>query len=310
VLIDLHAHSTASDGTDSPAELVTAAAAAGLDVVAITDHDTTTGWAEAMAAAPPGLRLVPGAELSTVSRNGRGGMATVHLLAYLFDPAAPALVAEQARLRTERSQRLTRMLRLMVADGVPIDETAVFAGIPDGASPGRPHLARALVAAGAVGSVQEAFDRYLCDGSPYYVPRSDTPVGDAISMIVEAGGVTVLAHPMAHRRGDVISAEVIAELAGAGLTGVEVDHPDHDEATRRELRWLAGELGLVITGGSDYHGSNKQVRLAAETTTPDALEALLAGAVRAQPDGTSAPVDERAIQSGPQPGPRGVRRSG
>jgi len=276
VRIDLHAHSTASDGTDSPAELVTAAAAAGLDVVAITDHDTTAGWSQALAAAPPGLRVVPGAELSTVSRNGRGGTATVHLLAYLFDPAAPALVAEQARLRAERGQRLNRMLRRMMADGLPIDEAAVFEGIADGASPGRPHLARALVAAGAAGSVQEAFDRYLRDGSPYYVKRADTPIHDAIAMIVEAGGVTVLAHPMAHRRGDVINAEVIAELAGAGLTGIEVDHTDHDEATRRGLRWLAGELGLVVTGGSDYHGSNKRVRLAAETTAPDALDALLA----------------------------------
>lgn len=278
--IDLHTHSTASDGTDSPAELVTAAAAIGLDVVAITDHDTTTGWAQALAAAPPGLRVVPGAELSTVSSNGRGGTATVHLLAYLFDPAAPALVAEQARLHDERRQRLTRMLRLMAADGLPIDEATVFASIADGASPGRPHLARALVAIGAVGSVQEAFDRYLGDGRPYYVPRLDTPVRDAISMIVDAGGVTVLAHPLARRRGDVISAEVIAELAEAGLTGIEVDHTDHDDATRRELRWLAGELGLIVTGGSDYHGSNKPVSLAAETTAPDALDALLAGAAR------------------------------
>lgn len=292
--IDLHTHSTASDGTDSPAELVTAAAAIGLDVVAITDHDTTAGWAQALAAAPPGLRVVPGAELSTVSKNGRGGTATVHLLAYLFDPAAPALVAEQARLRDERWERFSKMLRLMVADGLPIDETTVLAGIADGASPGRPHLARALVGAGAVGSVQEAFDRYLRDGAPYYVPRLDTPIRDAISMIVDAGGVTVLAHPLARRRGDVISAEVIAELAEAGLTGIEVDHTDHDEATRQELRWLAGELDLVVTGGSDYHGSNKQVPLAAETTAPDALEALLAAAgagesttAGASPDGAS-----------------------
>jgi predicted metal-dependent phosphoesterase TrpH len=277
-IIDLHAHSTASDGTDSPADLVAAAAAARLDVVAITDHDTTAGWAEALAAAPPGLRVVPGAELSTVSRNGRGGTVSVHLLAYLFDPAAPAVAAEQARLRVERRQRITRMLGRMMADGLPIDETAVFEGIADSASFGRPHLARALVAAGVVESVQEAFDRYLRDGSPYYVARVDTPIRDAISMIAQAGGVTVLAHPLARRRGDVINAEVISELAGAGLTGIEVDHTDHDEATRRELRWLAGELGLVVTGGSDYHGSNKPVSLAAETTTPDALDALLSAA--------------------------------
>jgi 3',5'-nucleoside bisphosphate phosphatase len=295
VLIDLHAHSTSSDGTDSPAELVKAAAAAGIDVVAITDHDTTAGWAEALAAAPPGLRVVPGAELSTTASNG----VTVHLLAYLFDPAAPALVAEQARLRIERTNRLTRMLRLMVADGLPVDETAVFAGIADGASPGRPHLARALVAAGVVSSVQEAFDRYLHNGAPYYVPRADTPIRDAISMIAEAGGVTVLAHPLARRRGEVITTDVIAELATAGLTGIEVDHADHDEATRRELRRLAGDLGLIVTGGSDYHGTNKQIPLGAETTAPEALDALLAAAGRAQPEGTPAPPVWTDVPSGP-----------
>ena len=296
--IDLHVHSTASDGTDSPAELVTAAAAAGLDVVAITDHDTTAGWAQARAAAPPGLRVLPGAELSTVSSNGRGGLVSVHLLAYLFDPAAPAIIAEQSRLRIERRNRLTRMLRRMVADGLPIDETAVFAGIPDGASPGRPHLARALVAAGAVASVQDAFDRYLRDGSPYYVPRADTPIRDAISMIADAGGVTVLAHPLARRRGDVITTEVIAELARAGLTGVEVDHADHDEATRRELRWLAGELGLVVTGGSDYHGTNKRIPLAAETTAPEALEALLAATGRKEPAADASTGDVVTLDHG------------
>jgi 3',5'-nucleoside bisphosphate phosphatase len=298
VRIDLHAHSTASDGTDSPAELVAAAAAAGLDVLAITDHDTTAGWDEALAAAPPGLRILPGAELSTTSPNGRGGRTTVHLLAYLFDPTAPALVAEQARLRAERRLRLLAMFRRMVADGLPIDEAAVFGGLADGASAGRPHLARALVRAGVVGSVQEAFERYLHTGGPYYVGRSDTPVREAVSMIAASGGVTVLAHPMASRRGDVVTADVIADLAGAGLTGMEVDHADHDEPTRRRLRWLAGELGLVVTGGSDYHGTNKQIPLGANTTAPDAFEELLACAPA--PDGTFAHgVDERAIRSEP-----------
>lgn len=297
--IDLHAHSAASDGTDSPAELVAAAAAAGLDVLAITDHDTTAGWGEAIAAAPPGLRVLPGAELSTTAPTGRGGHTTVHLLAYLFDPTAPALVAEQARLRAERMGRLHSMLGRMVDDGVPITEDDVFGAMAEGASAGRPHLARALVRAGLVGSVQEAFERYLRDGGPYYIPRRDTPVRDAITMIAEAGGVTVLAHPFAHRRGKVITIDVIAELAGTGLTGIEVDHADHDEPTRRRLRWLAGELGLVVTGGSDYHGTNKRIPLGADTTSPAALEALLDAAAN-RPDGTFAHSLWTNVPSGPE----------
>lgn len=293
--IDLHTHSTASDGTDSPGELMVAAAAAGVDVVALTDHDTTAGWAEAREAVPAGLTVVPGAELSTVSRDGRGGAVTVHLLAYLFDPTAPTIVAEQARLRAERRDRLRRMVGTMAADGFPVDEEAVFGGLPADVSAGRPHLARALVAAGVVSSVKEAFDRYLHNGAPYYLPRADTPVAEAIAMIADAGGVTVLAHPLAASRGPVVSTDVIVELAGAGLTGIEVDHPQHGEDARRRLRWLAGELGLVVTGGSDYHGRNKPTPLRAETTAPAQFEALLAAAKQA--DGTSVPARRTSAPS-------------
>lgn len=272
--IDLHAHSTASDGTDSPAELVAAAGAAGLDVLALTDHDTTAGWEQALAAAGPGLRVVPGAELSTVSRDGRGGTATVHLLAYRFDPAVPAVVAEQARLRAERRRRLGAMVRAMAADGHPVDESTVFAGLAADASAGRPHLAAALVRAGVVGSVGEAFDRFLRTGGRYYLEAVRTPVDQAVAMIAAAGGVTVMAHPLASGRGPVVEAEVIAELAGLGLAGIEVDHPEHGAAERRMLRGLAAELGLVVTGGSDYHGRNKPVRLGTEITEPAAFEAL------------------------------------
>ena len=269
--IDLHTHSDASDGTDAPAELVTRAAAAGLDVVALTDHDTTAGWARALAAAPPGLRVVPGAELSTCTSDG----ISVHLLAYRFDPEAPALVREQAVLRQRRRERLRRIVRRMAADGFSVDEDAVFAGLTADAPAGRPHLARALVAAGVVGSVPEAFAHYLHDDGPYYVRRVDTPVLDAVRMIAEAGGVTVLAHPLAARGGRVVGDGVIGELAAAGLAGIEVDHPQHDERARTRLRWLATELGLVVTGGSDYHGANKATALGAETTAPDAFEALM-----------------------------------
>jgi predicted metal-dependent phosphoesterase TrpH len=281
--IDLHTHSTASDGTDSPAGLVRTAAAAGVDVVALTDHDTTAGWADAAAALPPGVRLVRGAEFSCVSPTGRGdGRVSVHLLGYLFDPAHPAIVAEHARLQAERVERLRRMIGKMAADGYPVDVDTVFAQLPDGASAGRPHLARALVAAGVVGSVNEAFAELLYTGSPYYVPKADTPAVAAVEMVRAAGGVAVFAHPLARRRGRVVEPSVIVDLAAAGLAGVEVDHPDHAAEDRQLLRGLAADVGLVTTGSSDYHGTNKTTPIAAETTSEEALEALLAGATGAE----------------------------
>ncbi|TCP49282.1 hypothetical protein EV191_109104 [Tamaricihabitans halophyticus] len=273
--IDLHTHSTASDGTDSPGELMHAAVRAGLDAIALTDHDTTAGWAAAQAALPPGLRLIPGAELSCVSADGRGGSCSVHLLAYLFDPAAPALVAEQRRLRRERRERLHAMAERMAADGLPIDADQLLAELPPDAPAGRPHLARALVRAGLVADVDEAFASYLAGGRPYYVRRTDTPVYTAIEMIREAGGVTVLAHAFAHGRGPTVTAEVIAELAEAGLGGLEVDHPNHDVVAREQLRDLADKLGLLVTGSSDYHGENKTIALGQETTDPEMLAALV-----------------------------------
>jgi predicted metal-dependent phosphoesterase TrpH len=273
--IDLHTHSTVSDGTDTPAELVLAAADAGLDVVALTDHDTTAGWAAATAALPPGLTLVPGAELSCASTLDPPRPVSVHLLAYLFDPASPALVAEQTRLRRERRARLHTMAERMAADGLPIDADEVLGRLPADSPAGRPHLAQALVRAGLVSTVDDAFARYLGNGRNYYLPRRDTPVETAIDMIADAGGVTVFAHPFARSRGRIVSAETIATLAERGLTGVEVDHPDHDAATRAELRGLARELGLVQTGSSDYHGTNKTIGLGAETTDPEAFAALV-----------------------------------
>jgi 3',5'-nucleoside bisphosphate phosphatase len=277
--IDLHTHSTASDGTDAPAALVAVAAAAGVDVLAITDHDTTAGWAEAAAALPAGMRLVRGAEFSCVCATGRGDRdVAVHLLGYQFDPAHPAIVAEQTRLRGERVDRLRRMTEKMAADGYPVDVAAVFGRLPEGSSAGRPHLARALVDAGVVGSVTEAFTTLLYNGSPYFVPKTDTPVRTAIDMLRAAGGVAVFAHPLARRRGRVVEPSVIAELAAAGLAGVEVDHPDHTPEDRELLRALATETGLAVTGSSDYHGTNKTTAIAAETTAPESLEQLLDGA--------------------------------
>lgn len=278
VRIDLHTHSRVSDGTDSPAELVAAAADAGLDVVALTDHDTTAGWAEAVAALPPGLTLVRGAELSCTSPDGRGRTCTVHMLAYLFDPDSPTIVTEQRRLRGERRERVRRMAIRMREDGLPVDPDDLMARLPPGSSAGRPHLAMALERAGLVSSVNEAFARYLNNSGRYYLPKADTPVFDAIRMISEAGGVTVLAHAFASTRGRTVTPEVIHELAAAGLSGIEVDHPDHDETARTRLRAIAAELDVPVTGSSDYHGHNKVVRLGQETTAPEMFDALAARA--------------------------------
>ncbi len=274
--IDLHAHSTASDGTDTPAALMVAAVAAGLDVVAITDHDSTGGWRAAEAARPPELGLIRGAEFSTrLSVDGRH--VSVHLLGYLFDPTDVAVLAEQARLREERMSRGMAIVGRMVADGVPISAQQVV-DIAAGAPVGRPHIGRALMAAGVVGSVTEAFAGYLSGRSPYFVPKADTDLIDAIGLVRGAGGVCVIAHPRARGAAQVLDEARLARLAEAGVWGLEVDHPDHDGAARAELAALARRIGLAGTGSSDYHGHNKSVRLGQERTGPEVLAALLAAA--------------------------------
>jgi predicted metal-dependent phosphoesterase TrpH len=264
VRIDLHAHSTASDGTDTPAELVRNAAAAGLDVVALTDHDTTRGHAEAIAALPEGLTLVTGAELSC-----RIDGISMHMLAYLFDPEDPALLAERELVRDDRVPRAQGMIARLREIGVPItwEQVARIAG--DG-SVGRPHVASALVELGVVDSVSDAFtEQWLADGGRAYVPKHETDPFEAIRLVKGAGGVTVFAHPAAAKRGRTVPESVIAELAGAGLDGIEVDHMDHEPATRARLRGLASELGLLTTGSSDYHGSRKTCALGEFTTDPE-----------------------------------------
>jgi predicted metal-dependent phosphoesterase TrpH len=283
VRIDLHTHSAASDGTDTPAELVANAARAGLDVVALTDHDTTSGWQEAADTRPAGLTLVPGAEFSCRCPDGRGGECTVHLLGYLFDPTADAITGEQARLRADRRRRLHAMAERMRDDGYPIDPGALLGAVPPDASAGRPHLARALAAAGAVGSVDEAFRTLLGSGCRYYMPKEETPVERAIEMIHAAGGVSVLAHAFAGRRGPTVTASVVRKLAEVGLAGLEVAHPDHDRQARDELRELAGELGLVGTGSSDYHGGNKVNQLGQDTTEQASFEELATRASGREP---------------------------
>jgi predicted metal-dependent phosphoesterase TrpH len=281
VRIDLHTHSTASDGTDSPAELVVAAHASGLDVVAITDHDTTGGWAEARDALPAGLTLVTGAEFSCVYL-GPVRRISLHLLGYLFDPDHEGLRAERVRLRAERLARGEQMVSLMVADGLPISWDEVVA-LADGGVVGRPHIGRALVAAGVVPDVDAAFAGPLSNRSKYYLGTPDTDVFTAIALVRAAGGVPVFAHPLARHRGRVVEDEVIVALAEAGLAGLEVDHPDHDVPDRAHLAGLATDLGLIRTGSSDYHGTNKQTRLGACTTAPDQYERLVALATGGAP---------------------------
>jgi predicted metal-dependent phosphoesterase TrpH len=273
--IDLHCHSTASDGTLTPAELMIAGVAAGLDVMAITDHDTTGGWAPAAAARPEGLRLVRGAELSCRWYGLRPAIP-LHLLAYLFDPAEPRLAGDLARLRIDREQRAERIVTKLRADGVPItwDEVRGYAA---GGSVGRPHIAQALIRAGLVSTTNEAFaSRWL--GSRYFVPKADLDVFEAVHAVRAAGGVPVFAHPRATSRGRVVPDQLIADLADAGLFGLEADHEDHSPAERAHVRALAGELGLVVTGSSDFHGTHKTVRLGEFTTDPEAYEKIVSAA--------------------------------
>ncbi|MCI3222214.1 PHP domain-containing protein [Streptomyces sp. NP-1717] len=265
--IDLHTHSTASDGTDTPAELVRNAAAAGLDVVALTDHDTTRGHAEAvktLAELDSGLTLVTGAELSC-----RTDGVSLHMLAYLFDADEPQLLRERELVRDDRVPRARAIVAKLQELGAPItwEQVARIAG--DG-SIGRPHIASALVELGIVGSVDEAFgSRWLADHGRVHVPRHELDPFDAIRLVKAAGGVTVIAHPLAVTRGAVVAEAAIARLAEAGLDGIEVDHMNHDESTRARLRGLAAELGLLTTGSSDYHGSRKTVRLGDYSTDPE-----------------------------------------
>ncbi|MFJ7128102.1 PHP domain-containing protein [Streptomyces sp. NPDC098101] len=284
--IDLHTHSTASDGTDSPAELVRNAAAAGLDVVALTDHDTTRGHAEAIAALPEGLTLVTGAELSC-RVDGIG----LHMLAYLFDPEEPALLAERELVRDDRVPRARAMVGKLRDLGVPVTWERVARIAGDG-SVGRPHVAEALVELGVVPDVSGAFTpEWLADGGRAYVGKHELDPVEAIRLVKAAGGVTVFAHPLAVKRGQVLPEAAIARLAEAGLDGIEVDHMDHDEATRARLRGLAKELGLLTTGSSDYHGSRKTCRLGEYTTDPEIYGEITRRAAGAFPvPGAGGPV--------------------
>ena len=273
---DLHAHSTASDGTTPPAELVREAAAAGLDVVALTDHDTTEGHDEAARALPRGLGLLRGAEISCTA-----GGVSLHLLGYLFDPEEPELAAALQALRTSRTGRAEQMARRLEADGTGV----TWARVQElaGGTVGRPHVARALLEQGLVDSLDAAFTPdWIGTGGRYWEPKVELDVVRGVELVVRAGGVAVFAHPAADARGETVADDVVVAMAEAGLAGLEVDHVDHDDAARRRLRVLAAELGLLVTGSSDFHGDNKAVRLGAHTTAPDVVEQIVDRATGAE----------------------------
>src|SRR5512133_2554915 len=232
--IDLHTHSSVSDGTESPADLLTTAQAAGLDVVAITDHDTTAGWPVVAAARPRGLIVVPGMEMSCRWFPSDSPPISVHLLAYLFDPTHPLFSAERARLRDERLERGERIVTALADDGYPVSWDRIVER-SEGGVVGRPHIARALVDAGVVESVDHAFVTLLHHGSPYYVAKVDTDVREGIELVRAAGGVPVFAHGLATKRGRVAGDSAIAAMVEAGLMGIEVDHPDHSADEREHL---------------------------------------------------------------------------
>lgn len=269
VRIDLHAHSAVSDGTDTPAELVAEAARAGLDVVALTDHDTFDGLPRALAAGERlGVRVVPGIEMSTEV----AGMS-VHLLGYGCRTDDAELLTELALIRRGRDGRVPAMLAALAELGMPLDPAVLAQVSGSAASIGRPHLADALVAQGYLADRTEAFDRFLADGGPAFVPRYAAPLEPAIRLIHAAGGVAVLAHPWGRVSREVLSAGYLAELArDYGLDGLEVDHNDHDTSTRAALREVARRIGVLVTGSSDYHGTGKRDHgLGVNTTAPDVL---------------------------------------
>ena len=264
-MIDLHTHTTFSDGTDSPTDLINKAMAAGISVLGLTDHDSTSGWQEAINALRPGISLVPGAEISCQTEDG----ISVHILGLLFDENDTALAKTMAQTRENRHGRMEKIIARINQAGIDITMADVLEQLSDGATLGRPHLADALVKKGVVSSRDEAFTQMLHSKSKFYVSHYSPTPEDAIKLIKSAGGVSVIAHPMASHRGRTISLETFGSLIRAGLDGIEVDHPDHSESEKSELLSLAIARNLAITGSSDYHGDGKLNRLAQFTTNPE-----------------------------------------
>lgn len=269
-MIDLHAHTTCSDGTDSPLALVKKAASSGITVLGISDHDSTAGWAEATEALHGNLQLALGAEVSCLTEDN----VSVHMLGLLFDGENQPLQQLLSDSRDTRIPRMKKMIENLQGAGYEITLEDVSAATPAGATLGRPHLADALVAKRIVKSRDEAFSDLLNNDSPFYVSHFAPTPEDSIRAIRAAGGVAVIAHPFASRRGQTLSPESFASLVAAGLNGIEVFHRDQSEDERKQLIEIAHALDLVITGSSDYHGTGKLNQLGENTTAAAEWERL------------------------------------
>ena len=280
MLIDLHTHTNASDGTDSPSQLIDKAINRGINILALTDHDTTRGWDEAKSAllnhpSQTEMKLVLGSEISCQDDNG----ISIHMLGLLFNPDYQPLFEVLERTRENRHSRMERIIARLNEAGIDITIDEVNAQRQGDATLGRPHLADALVARGHVASRDEAFAALLHNKSKFYINHySPSPV-ETIKLIKAAGGVAIIAHPLASQRGRTISMDLFASLIAAGLDGIEVDHRDHSESEKSELLRFAIENELIVTGSSDYHGTGKLNQLAEYTTHPRQWEALEAKAL-------------------------------
>lgn len=269
-MIDLHTHTTCSDGTDRPRDLVNKAIVQGLEVLGISDHDTTSGWEEATQALRGSLKLALGAEISCLTTDG----VSVHMLGMLFDPNHKEMQTVLEETRDGRLPRMRKIIEKMRAEGMNISIEDVEKAMPVGATMGRPHLADALVAKKIVKSRDEAFIDLLHNDSRFYVSHAaPTPV-EAIALIRRAGGVAVIAHPFASHRGQILKPDDFADLVAAGLNGIEVDHRDQNPDERAMLRAIAQELDLVVTGSSDYHGTGKMNLLAENHTSREEWQKL------------------------------------
>jgi 3',5'-nucleoside bisphosphate phosphatase len=281
--IDLHSHSTRSDGKESPTEVFEHAAAAGVNVLALTDHDTTSGWAEAaVAASRLGLGFVPGIEVTTrakVTRNQRSHFISVHMLAYLPDPNHAALAQILGDSVSTRETRAMAMVELLAKD-FDITWELVLEQLDEGATIGRPALADALVQLGVVSNRTEAFETILSKHGGYYLPTETVDVFDAIDLIREAGGVPIIAHPLGGARDNLdrgdLPHEHFDQLIEAGLAGFEVYHREVPQVAREWLLSLAQKHDLIVTGSSDYHGLHgKPNRLGENVTNPEMLERII-----------------------------------
>jgi len=269
-MIDLHTHSLASDGTDTPGELINKAHARGISVLGLMDHDTVAGWDDATSNLRPGMSLVLGSEISCQTLDG----TSVHMLGMLFDRENTALAEVLSTTRDNRLTRMNRIIGRLNEAGFEITIEDVLAQLVPGATLGRPHLADALIAKKIVASRDEAFTELLHNNSKYYISHYSPTPEDAIKLIKQAGGVAVIAHPLASLRGRTVSIDSFKSMVEAGLDGIEISHRDQSEDERQLLREVVEQYGIIATGSSDYHGNGKLNELAEFTTTPEDFEAL------------------------------------